>query len=58
MTDALEPLKGFFHRVKGSVSRRRLAEGSGLRILREPQNADIEYVFFGTTATPPCSILR
>jgi hypothetical protein len=42
MTDALEPLKGLFHRVKGSVSRRRLAEGSGLRIIRDPADADIE----------------
>lgn len=44
MTDALEPLKGLFHRVRGSVSRRRLADGSGLRIVREPQDADIEFV--------------
>lgn len=43
MTDALEPLKGLFHRVKGSVSRRRLGEGSGLRVIREPKDADIEY---------------
>lgn len=51
MTDALEPLKGLFHRVRGSVSRRRLADGSGLRIVREPQNAEIEFVAMAHPAT-------
>lgn len=42
MAEALEPLRGLLHRVKDSVSRHRGSENSGLRVVREPKNAEIE----------------
>ncbi len=42
MSEALEPLRGFFHRVKGSVSRRRHGESSGLNVVLDPPQAEIE----------------
>lgn len=42
MSDVLEPLKGFLHRVKGSVSRRRNNENSGLQVVLDPPQAEIE----------------
>ncbi|KAJ6442265.1 tetratricopeptide repeat protein [Purpureocillium lavendulum] len=45
MADALEPLKGLLHRVRGAVARRRLlAEETGLRVLHDPENAEIDIV--------------
>ncbi|CAI6084009.1 unnamed protein product [Clonostachys chloroleuca] len=45
MDDALEPIRGLVHRVKGSLSRHRAdGEYCGLRIVRDPKNADIDIV--------------
>ncbi|KAJ6785774.1 hypothetical protein PWT90_03032 [Aphanocladium album] len=44
MSDALEPLRGFLHRVKGSVSRRRHGESSGLNVVLDPPQAEIDIV--------------
>ncbi|OAA77262.1 nb-arc [Akanthomyces lecanii RCEF 1005] len=44
MSEALEPLRGFFHRVKGSVSRRRHGESSGLNVVLDPPQAEIDIV--------------
>ncbi|KAJ3474208.1 hypothetical protein NLG97_g9944 [Lecanicillium saksenae] len=44
MSDALEPLRGFLHRVKGSVSRRRHGENSGLNVVIDPPQAEIDIV--------------
>jgi hypothetical protein len=44
MTDALDPIKGLIHRVKGVISRQRSGENSGLRIVRDPKGAEIDIV--------------
>lgn len=44
MADTLEPLRGLLHRVRGAVSRHKNAEISGLRVVRDPENADIDIV--------------
>ncbi|KAK7420036.1 hypothetical protein QQX98_003043 [Neonectria punicea] len=46
-TDALEPLKGLLHRVRGvvsTVSRTKTGETSGLQIVRNPEHAEIDIV--------------
>ena len=43
MADALEPFKGFLNRVRGALRRRRLAsQGTGLCVVHDPENAEIE----------------
>ncbi|KAK2603805.1 hypothetical protein QQS21_004007 [Conoideocrella luteorostrata] len=44
MADTLEPLRGLLHRVRGAVSRRRDTEGIGLRVVHDPENANIDIV--------------
>ncbi|TQV92059.1 Tetratricopeptide repeat protein [Cordyceps javanica] len=44
MADALEPLRGFIHRVKGSVSRRRGGDRPGLHVVLDPSQAEIDIV--------------
>lgn len=44
-TEALEPLRGLLHRVRGAVSvvsRSKTGESSGLQIVRNPEHAEIE----------------
>ncbi|KAI5458452.1 hypothetical protein BGZ63DRAFT_46797 [Mariannaea sp. PMI_226] len=44
-TEALEPLRGLIHRVRGAVSRTRNGgETNGLEIVRNPENAEIDIV--------------
>lgn len=38
-----EPLRDLIHRVRGVVSRQRNGENSGLRIVKDPAHAEIEY---------------
>lgn len=42
MEDARGPLRGLLHRVRGAVSRQRNSENSGLRVVRDPGDAEIE----------------
>ncbi|UNI22382.1 hypothetical protein JDV02_008274 [Purpureocillium takamizusanense] len=44
MADALEPVKGFLNRVRGAVSRRRLHNLTGLKVVHDPENAEIDIV--------------
>ncbi|OAQ78445.1 tetratricopeptide repeat protein [Purpureocillium lilacinum] len=45
MADALEPFKGFLNRVRGAMRRRRLAtQGTGLCVVHDPENAEIDIV--------------
>ncbi|KAH6603279.1 tetratricopeptide-like helical [Trichoderma cornu-damae] len=44
MADSREALKGLFHRVRGAVTRQRSSEGSGLRIVKDSEDADIDIV--------------
>ncbi|KND91932.1 Nephrocystin-3 [Tolypocladium ophioglossoides CBS 100239] len=44
MEDALGPLRGLLHRVRGAVSRQRSSEISGLRVVRDPSDAEIDIV--------------
>ncbi|KAH6994901.1 hypothetical protein EDB80DRAFT_728193 [Ilyonectria destructans] len=46
-TEALEPLRGLLHRVRGAVSvvsRSKTGESSGLQIVRNPEHAEIDIV--------------
>ena len=52
MADTLEPLKGLLQRVRSAVSRHRGGEISGLRIVQDPENAEIEYVFASSISYP------
>lgn len=44
MSETLEPIKDLLHRVRGAVSRQKHSDGSGLRIVKDPPNADIDIV--------------
>ncbi|RFU76310.1 tetratricopeptide-like helical [Trichoderma arundinaceum] len=44
MADSRESFKGLFHRVRGAVTRQRSSEGSGLRIVKDSEDADIDIV--------------
>lgn len=42
MADSFGPLKGLLHRVRSAVSRHSSSEISGLRIVNDPDDAEIE----------------
>jgi hypothetical protein len=42
MTEALEPLKGFLHGLRGVVLRHRNGEISGLHVVKDPEDAEME----------------
>ncbi|KAK5995898.1 Nephrocystin-3 [Cladobotryum mycophilum] len=44
MTDSLKPLRGLLHRVRGVVSLQRNSESSGLHIVKDAENAEIDIV--------------
>ncbi|KAL7942941.1 hypothetical protein V8C42DRAFT_330840 [Trichoderma barbatum] len=44
MADSRESFKGLFHRVRGAFTRQGSSEGSGLQIVQEPEDAEIDIV--------------
>ncbi|KAL7795059.1 hypothetical protein V8C37DRAFT_375440 [Trichoderma ceciliae] len=44
MADSRDSFKGLLHRVRGAVTRQRSSEGSGLRVVKDSEDADIDIV--------------